>query len=111
MGSKDKVSKNKDQETVAPAEQEYVIQQTLARYIDRKDLEKLLLKTFKKAITAYVSRFSHDPTAEGNCVHVAYHILFTAPQRCLQVYSLARADISKFPDSAGWLIGSLTTFA
>jgi hypothetical protein len=61
MGSKDRAgSKKKDEKTATPVEQEYVIQPTLARYIDRKDLEKLLLETFKKAITAYVSRFSYD---------------------------------------------------
>jgi hypothetical protein len=48
-------SKEKEEKKAAPAEQEYFIQPTLARYIDRKDLEKLLLETFKKTIIAYVS--------------------------------------------------------
>jgi hypothetical protein len=61
MGSKDDAkSKKKDEKAAATAEQEYIIQPTLARYIDRKDLEKLLLRTFKKAITAYVSRLLYD---------------------------------------------------
>jgi hypothetical protein len=80
MGSKDDAkSKKKDEKAAATAEQEYIIQPTLARYIDRKDLEKLLLKTFKKAITAYVSRLSYD--FGRNYVLVA-HLLF-----CSQDYN------------------------
>jgi hypothetical protein len=61
MGSKDDAkSRERNEKAAATAEQEYIIRPTLARYIDRKDLEKLLLKTFKKAITAYVSRLSYD---------------------------------------------------
>ena len=38
-----------------PTETEYMIEKGVEPYIDRKDLEKLLLKTFKKNITVYVS--------------------------------------------------------
>jgi len=78
MGSKDDAkSKKKDEKAAATAEQEYIILPTSARYIDRKDLEKLLLKTFKKAITAYVSRLSYD----FGEITGSFIILFTGLQR------------------------------
>jgi hypothetical protein len=68
MSSKDGAgSKSKDQKGVAPTEEEYVIEQTLAHYIDRKDLAKLLARKFGKEIAVYVSKVL--PAAGGTYGH------------------------------------------
>jgi hypothetical protein len=40
-----------------PLEKEYIVENTLEPYIDRKDLENLLYRIFRKKITVYVSRY------------------------------------------------------
>jgi hypothetical protein len=73
-----------------PQEKEYIIGTKQEPYIDRKELEKLLLKVFKKNITVYVS-IPHFLWPR-KLVLVAHLIQIVAPQQRVQVYSLARGD-------------------
>jgi hypothetical protein len=52
---KGKAAVQKGVKVAVPAEEEYLIESKLARYIDREDLEKLLKEIFEKEITAYIS--------------------------------------------------------
>ena len=59
-----------------PQEKEYIIPSRQEPYIDRKDLEGLLLKVFKKNITVFVSSHHYF---NSKCF-VAYSIPTQAPQ-------------------------------
>lgn len=88
-----------DKGNAPPPEKEYIIESSLEPYIDRKDLEKLLLEKFKKKITVYVSR-RHNFLDRRNFLRLTL-LRFVAPQRCVQIHRLATVDWGEFQDSAG----------
>lgn len=60
-----------------PPKAEYIIENTLEPYIDRKDLEKLLCRIFRIKITVYVGRYHNIPNRK---YLVAYMIPSIASQ-------------------------------